>query len=78
MKKISSTYLVAQHLIKRRKSYIHDLKRTCKCNNPMQRVLQLRRAFGWEIETVLHGYDGKVAIYFYVVKKRGGMPCKYV
>ncbi len=47
-KRINSTYLVAEYLLKnKKKSYIHDMKKVTKCNNVGQRVLTLRRTFGW-------------------------------
>ena len=79
MKKPTNTvYLVAKHLMDNDKSYIHDLKRRCKANNPMQRIKSLRDTFGWEISTVLQGYEGRIAIYYYQVEKQGKMPQKYL
>lgn len=77
MDNLSSTYLVAKKLIALKKCYIHDLKRSCKCNNPMQRVLYLRRRYGWDIATVFEGNKGKVPVYSYVLVKKGAMPAKF-
>lgn len=73
---LNTTWLVAQHLLNNDKSYIHELKRKCKCNNPMQRVKALRDTFGWRINTILEGYKGRVAIYYYQVEIQGTMPQK--
>ena len=79
MKKPTNTvYLVAKHLMDNDKSYIHELKRRCKANNPMQRIKVLRDTFGWEISTVLQGYECRIAIYYYQVEKIGKMPQKYL
>jgi hypothetical protein len=77
-KQINTVYLVAQYLLDNDRSYIHDIKRTCKANNPMNRVMALRRTFGWEISTVLQGYEGRTAIYYYQVEKQGKMPQKMI
>lgn len=77
-KPINTVWLVAQHLLNNDKSRICDLKRKCKANNPMDRVMALRRRFGWEISTVLQGYEGRTAIYYYQVEKQGKMPQKYL
>lgn len=77
-KQINTVWLVAQHLLNNDKSYIHNLKKSCKANNPMDRVMALRRRFGWEISTVLQGYEGRIAIYYYQVEKQGKMPQKYL
>ena len=77
-KQINTVWLVAQHLLNNDKSYIANLKRQCKANNPMDRVMALRRRFGWEISTVLQGYEGRTAIYYYQVEKQGKMPQKYL
>lgn len=77
-KQINSVYLVAKHLLDNDKSYIHDIKSKCKANNPMNRVMALRRTFGWEISTVLQGYEGRIAIYYYQVEKVGKMPQKMI
>lgn len=74
-RKLNSTYLVAKFLISHRKSYIHDLKRVCKCNNPMQRILKLRRS-GWKIDTIFEGYKDGKAIYHYKLICSGSMPNK--
>jgi len=77
-KQINTVWLVAQHLLNNDKSYVHNLKKSCKANNPMDRVMALRRRFGWEISTVLQGYEGRTAIYYYQVEKQGKMPQKYL
>ena len=77
-KKTNSTYLVAMWLKTHKNSYIHDLKRDCKCNNPMQRIKRLKDAHGWQIITVYEGMINKVAVYHYEVIKEGKMPEKYV
>jgi hypothetical protein len=76
-KQINSVHLVAQYLLDNKKSYIHDIKRKCKANNPMQRIKSLRDVFKWQIETKLEGYDGRIPIYYYKLKKAGKMPEKY-
>lgn len=76
-KNISTTYLVAKYLLNNEKSYIHDLKRKCKCNNPMQRILSLRNTYNWQIETVYEGRKGMVAIYHYKLIKEGLMPKQF-
>lgn len=77
-KQINTVWLVAQHLLNNDKSYIHNLKKSCKANNPMQRIKSLRDTFNWEISTVLQGYEGRIAIYYYQVEKQGKMPQKYL
>lgn len=77
-KQINTVWLVAQHLLNNDKSYVHNIKRSCKSNNPMARIMALRRTFSWEISTVLQGYEGRTAIYYYQVEKQGKMPQKYL
>lgn len=77
-KQINTMFLVAQHLLDNDKSFICDIKRTCKSNNPMQRIKQLRDRFGWQISTVLQGYEGRVSIYYYQVEKQGKMPQQFL
>ena len=77
-KQINTVWLVAQHLLQNERSYIHNIKRVCKCNNPMDRVMALRRRYGWVINTMLEGYNGRVAIWFYQVEKEGKMPQKFL
>ena len=77
-KQINTVWLVAQHLLQNERSYIHNIKRVCKCNNPMDRVMALRRRYGWIINTILEGYNGRVAIWFYQVEKEGKMPQKFL
>ena len=77
-KQINSVYLVAQYLSNNKKSYIHDLKRKCKANNPMQRIKSLRDVYSWQIETILEGYNGRIPVYHYKIKKVGKMPEKYI
>jgi len=77
-KQINTVWLVAQHLLNNDKSYVHNIKKSCKANNPMARIMALRRTFSWEISTVLQGYEGRTAIYYYQVEKQGKMPQKYL
>ena len=77
-KRISSTYLVAEYLLKnKKKSYIHDMKKVTKCNNVGQRVLTLRRTFGWEIDTIFEGYIDGVPVYHYRLINPMRIPEKY-
>lgn len=78
MKKINSTYLVAEYLIKNKKSYIHEMKNSCNANNIGQRVLSLRRIFKWEVDLVYEGVRNKVNVFHYKLTKKGKMPNKYV
>lgn len=74
----NSVFLVAQYLINNEKSYIHDIKRKCKANNVMDRIMSLRKTFDWKIETILEGYDGRIPIYYYKLIKQGKMPKQYL
>jgi hypothetical protein len=77
-KQSNSVYLVAEYLKANKKSYIHDMKRKCKANNVGARIMQLRRSFEWQIDTILEGYNGNIAIWFYKVKKAGKMPKQFI
>lgn len=55
MKKQSSIYLTAIYLKSHCKSYIHNLKKRTRANNPMQRISELRNIHGWKIKTVKDG-----------------------
>lgn len=76
-KQKSSTYLVAKYLIDNGKGKICDMKKCCKANNVGQRVLSLRNAFNWKIESKLLGYEKGVAIWEYILIEIGEMPKKY-
>lgn len=78
MKHISTMYIVAKWLQNHEKSYIHELKRHCKANNPMQRISLLRRIYGWEIATIYEGMKGRVPVYHYKVVKEGKMPKQFL
>ena len=64
-KQVSATYLVGQKLMNNEIVYIHELKRTCKCNNPMQRIKALRDTFKWNIDTIHEGRKNGVEVYHY-------------
>ena len=73
-KQISSTYLVAKYLLDNKQGQICHMKRCCKANNIGQRVMQLRKSWKWDIDTVLLGYEKGVAVYEYKLIKSGMMP----
>jgi len=74
-KTTSSTYLVAKYLQDNpRRSYIHAMKKVCKCNNVPQRIMQLRKTFNWQIESILEGYVDGVAVYHYRLTLAAKMP----
>lgn len=77
-KQPNSVYLVAQYLLENKLSYIHDMKKKCKCNNVAQRIMQLRNVYGWNIATKLEGYDGRIPVYHYRVVKAGKTPNQYL
>lgn len=77
-KQINSTFLVADYLLKnKKKSYIHNMKKVCKCNNVAQRVSVLRKK-GWVIDTILEKYEGNIAIYFYKLVSHSSVPKQYL
>lgn len=76
-KKESSTYLVGLYLRTHSKSYIHDLKKSCKANNVPQRISALRNVYGWNIKTVSEGVKNGVAVFHYKLIKAGKMPKQY-
>lgn len=76
-KEISSTYLVAKYLKGRKKNYIFKMKTQCSCNNPAERIRQLRHNYGWQIETVSEGYKKGVEVFHYLVHEAGEMPKKF-
>lgn len=71
MERINTVYLVAQFLKENKQTYIHDLKRTCKCNNPMARIKSLRNVYNWQIDTIKEGVVNGVAVYHYKLIKEG-------
>jgi len=77
-KHVNSVYLVAQYLLANKKSYICDIKKKCKANNPMSRIMSLRKSFNWHIDTIFEGWDGKCKIYHYRLKKAGKMPSQFL
>jgi len=77
-KQTNATYLVAKYLQAKKKGQICDMKKSCKCNNVAERIRSLRVNFGWEINTILLGYNGRIAIWEYQLKKVSVMPKEWL